>query len=494
MKRICLFIIALCLITPYNLAAASSENKINVVINGVIQKFDAPAQLKNGSVLVPMRAIFESLGASVEWKQDNQQIIARKDFETIVLTVSSKKATINNQNVELNVAPQIIYGSTMVPLRFVGEALGADVKWSESDKTVNISRKEKWERIDLSEITSTTQYGTSYIMDWSPDNILTGVATTTGIVQYIDGEWKQFDAEYSPVKDMKVNHIKWSQDGKLVVVARNGGVGVDHVWQYSKSGWEKINLPRVTVQMGKPPKDFIIGPTSNDFLYLDWSNDNVLTASFNVSEYGVSFMGLWQYTDNKWNELYTVQEGIGYVGDVAYINKDIYIVDHLLRTFVLENNVLRKLSSNDSENKTEKLFVQNGQLFGIGGGTQGILKYHNGKWSRGDKISTEIHKAWLAEVAYSKTTVVVTSPNDINLMWLQTRGNWSKVSDKALPFTFKEPNTKIPDGYRIAEGAYANQVSVSPNGKIVSVITVQDIRTDLSARPFKQYLWLYHVV
>ncbi|GMK42858.1 hypothetical protein PCCS19_59190 [Paenibacillus sp. CCS19] len=119
-------------------STAAANTKIDVIIDGKVQAFDmAPVNL-NGSVLVPMRAIFEKLNATMSWDGGKQQVTATKGDTRIVLTINSKTASIGSKTVTLTTAPQIVGGSTMVPLRFVGEALNADVKWDPANQAVII--------------------------------------------------------------------------------------------------------------------------------------------------------------------------------------------------------------------------------------------------------------------------------------------------------------------------------------------------------------------
>ena len=115
--------------------------KINVIINEEWLGFKQPPTLMNGTTLVPMRAIFEKLGADVKWNQATQSIAASKGAVNISLTINHNKATINGKSITLSAAPRLINGNTMVPLRFVSESLGADVKWDGQNKTVFIQSK-----------------------------------------------------------------------------------------------------------------------------------------------------------------------------------------------------------------------------------------------------------------------------------------------------------------------------------------------------------------
>lgn len=88
-------------------------------------------QIKNidGRLMVPLKAIFDELLADVRWNPTNQSIIATRGETTVEMKIGSKVVKINGQEIELEVAPQIINGRTLVPLRFVGEAFGDEVKW-----------------------------------------------------------------------------------------------------------------------------------------------------------------------------------------------------------------------------------------------------------------------------------------------------------------------------------------------------------------------------
>lgn len=116
----------------------------DVYINGEIQYFNQSAYIKNGTTLVPMRGIFEALGASVQFDNGTKKITGIKDGKTIVLTVGNKKAYIKSNgvtgSVDLSHPAEITNGSTMVPLRFISESLGATVKWDSEFRNVEITK------------------------------------------------------------------------------------------------------------------------------------------------------------------------------------------------------------------------------------------------------------------------------------------------------------------------------------------------------------------
>lgn len=120
-------------------AGAAARGEIAVYLDGKRINFDAAPQLINGSTMVPMRVIFEKLGASVEWDNETRSITAKKGTSTIHLTIGDKTATKDGNSFTLNEAPIIIGDYTYVPLRFVSESLGTDVGWINQPSTVTIN-------------------------------------------------------------------------------------------------------------------------------------------------------------------------------------------------------------------------------------------------------------------------------------------------------------------------------------------------------------------
>lgn len=114
---------------------------IAIYINGKKQSYDQPPVIDNGRTLVPLRGIFESLGATVQWDQRKQQVTATNSKIKILLKIGSKSPTVNGKVVPIDVPGKIINGRTLVPLRFVGEALGANVDYNATSRTIKITSK-----------------------------------------------------------------------------------------------------------------------------------------------------------------------------------------------------------------------------------------------------------------------------------------------------------------------------------------------------------------
>jgi murein tripeptide amidase MpaA len=104
--------------------------EVTVFINGEKQLFDQPAQLIEGRTLVPVRGVFEKLGAVVKWDDSTSIVTVLKNQQHITLKVGSKTAQVNGENIELDVPMKMINGRTMVPLRIIAEGIGAKIKWN----------------------------------------------------------------------------------------------------------------------------------------------------------------------------------------------------------------------------------------------------------------------------------------------------------------------------------------------------------------------------
>ncbi len=115
-----------------------AKGDIKVAIDGKQVEFDVKPQLINSRTMVPLRAIFEALGAEVDWENDTQTIVATKDGVTIVSTIGNTKMYVDDIEKTMDVAPMLVDGRTLVPVRFVAEAFECEVFWSDSDYAVYI--------------------------------------------------------------------------------------------------------------------------------------------------------------------------------------------------------------------------------------------------------------------------------------------------------------------------------------------------------------------
>lgn len=118
-----------------------SQKDIRVVVNGNAVTFpDSPPVLENGRVLIPLRAVLKSLpNMALVWDPVEQTVSGAYLDKTVRLRIGSRTAKVNGRTVALDVPPTTIDGRTLVPLRFLSEALGAAVSWSAYDRRVAIA-------------------------------------------------------------------------------------------------------------------------------------------------------------------------------------------------------------------------------------------------------------------------------------------------------------------------------------------------------------------
>lgn len=133
---------------PAATTAPTAEKKISLTIdnadmkvNDTVTKLDVPAQIINDRTMVPLRAIFEALDATVEWDGDTRTITGKKGDTTVVMVVDNTEMKVNDEVKTLDTPAQIVNDRTLVPARAISEALGADVQWDGATRTVTITAK-----------------------------------------------------------------------------------------------------------------------------------------------------------------------------------------------------------------------------------------------------------------------------------------------------------------------------------------------------------------
>ncbi|QUL54096.1 hypothetical protein KDC22_27755 [Paenibacillus tritici] len=129
-------LLALVLAVP----AFAADKPIKVYINGSNLTFTAGAPyLKDNTVLVPFRGIFEKLGLKVLWDSKTGTVTGTGTDLSISLKVGSKRASINGTVKPLTVAPVSSAGTTYIPLRFIAEATGGTAAWEPASRSVKIT-------------------------------------------------------------------------------------------------------------------------------------------------------------------------------------------------------------------------------------------------------------------------------------------------------------------------------------------------------------------
>ena len=143
MKKIIALLVAAT--ASMTMAASSFAAAPTVYLNGEKMTFDAEPFIQDDRTFVPLRAIFEAVGASVIWDQDTLTALATKAQEddkegsSVVVQINNSTAFVNSEAVELDAPARVVNDRTFVPLRFVVEALGEKVDWNQEELRVDIT-------------------------------------------------------------------------------------------------------------------------------------------------------------------------------------------------------------------------------------------------------------------------------------------------------------------------------------------------------------------
>ncbi|GEM_PF-582477 len=144
MKRTVAFFVSLCmaLVLIAVPVYGAEDRPIRVMVDGAELAFDVDPVIENDRTLVPMRLIFEALGAKVDWDEATRTALAVKGDVKISITIDSAELMKNSKAVALDAPARLIGGRTLVPVRAVSEGMGAKVDWDEASRMVQIVTSE----------------------------------------------------------------------------------------------------------------------------------------------------------------------------------------------------------------------------------------------------------------------------------------------------------------------------------------------------------------
>ncbi len=174
MKKIISMLLTLAILPVTACSAEGKTENIKVELDKKAITFDVEPQIRDGRTLVPMRKIFEEIGAFVKWDDETRTVTAKKSSKTISLAINSDEMTIDKgrtgedgnavvETVKLDVPAQIIDDRTLVPVRVISEAFDLTVDWDETKSLVSITSSDKndnsWKEntgtVNLSDLTCT---------------------------------------------------------------------------------------------------------------------------------------------------------------------------------------------------------------------------------------------------------------------------------------------------------------------------------------------------
>ncbi|MBE7054372.1 MAG: hypothetical protein E7391_08935 [Ruminococcaceae bacterium] len=138
MKKVLALILSFMMIVSCFSCIVFADNEIKITLNGTALTMDQPPIIVEGRTLVPVRAIFEALGATVTWDDATKTATGVLGGTTVSLQINNTQAKVNGLDVTLDVPAQIVNSRTLVPVRFISESLGCKVDWDDATKTVII--------------------------------------------------------------------------------------------------------------------------------------------------------------------------------------------------------------------------------------------------------------------------------------------------------------------------------------------------------------------
>lgn len=138
-KTIMLLIV---LIMCFSFTAYGIEKPVTVYVNNEKVEFDVNPIIENGRTLVPLRGVFEKLGAKVDWNKNIMQVVIKDGNNDISMLLEKNKVLVNGEIKDIDVATKMINSRTFAPLRFISETLGHDVKWDQNTYSVYITKED----------------------------------------------------------------------------------------------------------------------------------------------------------------------------------------------------------------------------------------------------------------------------------------------------------------------------------------------------------------
>ncbi len=286
------------------------EKEIVVILNGETLSFDQAPYIENDVTMVPMRAIFEALGAKIYYDADTDTITAFRNDKTIKHTIGDEYIDVNGVW-ELTLAPsKIVNDTTMIPIRVVSEGFGADVTWDSETRTINITYDNDLEiksnildEYRLLAITCANSYSYDYMKNdfENPSSVIIDNANikSSEVYQGINDFIDFFELKYSPTNyyevalmDMLYNKNDYYENAKEIM---DNDLVKEIYSQFNKKLRENQNANKVTIS---GLNVFDVDKFYNDLTILD----SILVAKDSADAMYDKFMQLYtlsQISDEK---------------------------------------------------------------------------------------------------------------------------------------------------------------------------------------------------
>ena len=117
---------------------ANADNEIKIVVNGEYIESDSSSFIEDGRTMVPIRFITEALGYDVSWDEEHFQVTIEDEEHVLTFHIGDSVYILDGAEYEMDIAPTLVYSRTFLPIRFIAEAFNVKVDWDEKYWTVII--------------------------------------------------------------------------------------------------------------------------------------------------------------------------------------------------------------------------------------------------------------------------------------------------------------------------------------------------------------------
>lgn len=198
----------------------SNFNGMSVFVKGQDVKFDTPPVIKEGRTLIPVRAVTNALGAQVEWDPDTSTATITRGDIVIVMDLKNKVVTVNGEIVKLLVSPEINNNRTFVPLRFIAETFNLKVDWDDESDSAIIEDGD-YSEVEAGDLKAEATDKNSIVVTLS--------AIDQEGIEYIFGEAaaSSFEVNYGSDEYIHVKEAQIADGGKSVKLTLAGKLTAD---------------------------------------------------------------------------------------------------------------------------------------------------------------------------------------------------------------------------------------------------------------------------
>jgi len=275
------------------------------VLNGMQLQMDVSPEIISGRTFVPIRLVAETFGAEVGWDGNLREVTIKQDTKVIKLRIGSKIATIDGKSYELEAAPYIKSGRTMVPIRFISEALGLSVYWEPQRQLVYIRSKTKYEVPGIS--TNEIKIGTFSALT-GPVAII-GAPFNHGLLSYINWINDQggvygrkikvisYDDQFNPALTVTGVKKMVEEDKVFAIVGGLGTPGCLAVMDYlNEKGVPFVYQGSGVSALAIPPKKYVFAVQPN------YTNEGQIFVKYIVNELKLKKIALLYRDDDAGRE------------------------------------------------------------------------------------------------------------------------------------------------------------------------------------------------